>query len=47
MPTYNGLNNVDVYLDAFEKEVPIEVALLGVGQGSACYTPKMVGYTEG
>ena len=47
VPTYDGLNDVDVFLDAFEREVPKKRMLPKFGLGITRYACKMLGYAEG
>ena len=44
LPTYDGMNEVDVFLDAFEREVPEKKMLPSLGLGTAHYARKMVVY---
>lgn len=46
LPIYNGLNEVDVILDAFEREVPEKTTLPSLRLGTLRYTCKMVGYAQ-
>ena len=43
LPYYDGLTNVDKFLDAYEREVP-EKLLPSLGLSVAWYACKMVGY---
>jgi hypothetical protein len=45
-PTYDGLNDVDVFLDEFEREVPEKQLLRGFRLGTARYAQKMVGCAQ-
>jgi len=47
LPTYDGLNEVDIFFDAFEKGRTRKSAILGLGIGTERYARKMVGYAQG